>query len=99
MPEGPEVRIIAEQLNAQLKDCFVTEIETIGGRYLKSPIPGLTDWKPHRIEAVCSKGKLIVFRFSDGWYMFSSLGMTGSWGSTREKHSAVRLKVGRYLDG
>lgn len=101
MPEGPEVRIIAEQLEKRLIGAsqpetghWIQKIEPIGGRYLKNPIPGFANFKhPTRFRAIHSKGKLIVFRFENGWNMFSSLGMTGSWGETKEKHSAVRFEV------
>ncbi len=92
MPESPEVRIIAEQLNSKLTDHLLRDIRIIGGRYLSEPIIGFDSFAfPTNIRCVISKGKLIIFRFENGWTMFSSLGMTGSWGVEKEKHSALQL--------
>ena len=94
MPEGPEVRIVAEQLDQWFAHEQLNSVERIGGRYLKNPVPGLSVFEttlPATLTCVASKGKLIGFYFDNGWFLFSSLGMTGSWGEVKEKHSAVQF--------
>ena len=68
MPEGPEVFIIANQLNTFFKDNVIENVEIIGGRYQNHGPP--KDWDtftqklPLRVSGVYSKGKFIWFEFA-----------------------------------
>ena len=93
MPEGAEVRIIAEELNEYLKNKNLILIEVLGGRYKKHGNPaGMNDFLktlPAKVKEVKWKGKLIYFVFDNGWYMLNTLGMSGGWTPNKEKHSNV----------
>lgn len=94
MPEGPEVRVIADQLAKEIKNKVLTNFEIIGGRFIHLPPENVEHFKkelPVKLTAVSCKGKFIWFTFGNGWYLFNTLGMTGCWGAEKEKHAAVRL--------
>lgn len=94
MPEGPEVRIITDQLSTNLKGRILQEVQVVGGRFVQKPPENMEHLQlPVEITAVKCKGKFIWFTFANGWYLFNTLGMTGSWGAVKEKHSAIRLKL------
>ena len=60
MPEGPEVRVMADHLNEILSNGIITRIDIIGGRYEKKP-PDY--WKelgqslPLAFDQIQTKGK------------------------------------------
>lgn len=94
MPEAPEVRIITEQLSSFIARSTLENIAILGGRFLKTPPEQLDEFKqflPTKIGKIACKGKFIWFEFENGWYLFNTLGMTGSWSAKREKHSALQL--------
>lgn len=98
MPEGVEVKIICEQLNSKTQGKKVTGLEILGGRFLKKAPDCLDEFKTSlssqpQLQSVSCKGKFIWFTFSNGWYLFNTLGMTGSWSTETEKHSAFRLDL------
>lgn len=80
MPEGPEIRIIAEALNDRLQGATLYSI-TLGPK--SKIIQGVDNLTlPLRIYGVTCMGKKIVFIFIVGCryeFMMSSLGITGSW--------------------
>ena len=94
MPEGPEVTIVAENLNKLLKDKYITSYQlTDNGRYRKKGpdncIP-FGDSLPLKVMKVENKGKLIFFTFTDGkkeFYMLNTLGMSGVWHKQTGKHT------------
>ena len=96
MPEGPEVACLTEELNKNLKNKVLNDFEFIGGRYVKHSLPEyfeeFKDCLPLKISKVEYKGKLIIFHFENGWYMFNTLGMSGCWTYDKLKHSHVRLQ-------
>ena len=69
MPEGAEVRIIAEELNDNIKNKNLIEIQVLGGRYKKHSNPdGMNDFLktlPAKLKEVKWKGKLIYFVFDN----------------------------------
>lgn len=96
MPESPEVRIITEQLSSALTSSTIKDIAVIGGRFLKSPPDHLKEIKqtfPTRIKEIKCKGKFIWFGFENDWYLFNTLGMTGSWSFEKQKHSALHIRM------
>jgi formamidopyrimidine-DNA glycosylase len=102
MPEGPEVRVIVDQLSKQIKGKAIEKIEIVSGRYTRhGPPPGFDKLPmPIIVNEVSSKGKFIFFELSDGWHIFNSLGMSGTWGvfpvTHKIKHARMRF---HFRDG
>lgn len=98
MPEGPEVAVVVDSIQAATKLTFQTaEIIKSGKqhRFSRNLIPnwGLLQ-QPWRIREISCKGKLIYFRVEilaskEQWYFLSTLGMTGDWqlNAARQKHA------------
>lgn len=95
MPEGPEVKRITSQLNNELSSDIITNIEVLSGRYLNTPIQGLQQWFEdieHQafIQEIQCKGKFIYWDL-DGWYLWSTLGMTGSYKTALNDYARVKF--------
>ena len=95
MPEGPEVTIIRENLNQELKGALVTEWEIYPtSRYREKAPDNFLDFESHfpiKINSVDSKGKLIYFNFEDNFTLLNTLGMSGYWSYTSEKHTSIKM--------
>ena len=98
MPEGPEVKVIIDGLNAVLKNKYLLDIElTSTGRYRKKAPNGFNDFesfvikKNPKIEKIQCKGKFIYFIINNGWYIFNQLGMSGMWSHQPQKHTCLIL--------
>ena len=95
MPEGPEVTVIREGLNSLLQGHQIFDLEILTpSRFSKKAPIGYRDFiasLPTRIESVNSKGKFIYFKFTNGWVMFNTLGMSGGWYHKQKAHSALKL--------
>jgi DNA-formamidopyrimidine glycosylase len=92
MPEGPEVRIIVDQLNKTLNDCTLKEFKINSGRYSKKAPDNYLDFTnslPLKIKKVNCKGKFIWFELDKGWQIWNTLGMSGGWKSKQEKHGHI----------
>ena len=96
MPEGPEVTVIREGLNSLLKGHQIYSLEILStSRFSKKSPDGYNDFiktLPTRIESVESKGKFIYFKFTNGWTMYNTLGMSGGWYHKNKKHSSLKLR-------
>ena len=96
MPEGPEVTVIREGLNSLLKGHQIYGLEILPtSRFAKKSPDGYNDFiktLPTRIESVESKGKFIYFKFTNGWTMFNTLGMSGDWYHKNKNHSSLKLR-------
>ena len=95
MPEGPEVKRITEKLRSAVVDKNLESIEIISGRYLKHGPPdnfnNFAKSLPVKISDVACKGKFIYALFDNGYSMWNTLGMAGSWSPVPTKHSRVKL--------
>lgn len=95
MPEGPEVKIIAEQLNELLSGKILNSTHILSGKYCQNlTLLNYREFKnslPLQIIEVNSKGKLIFFKFTNGWYLFNSLGMSGTW--TQKKSQSLSFTI------
>lgn len=93
MPEGPEVRIHAEQLHKILVGKYLIEIGyDERSRYRNNPLTNIEKLEyPYEFKRVFSKGKKIVFELSNEIYLISSLGLEGHWQYEHEKHSNLWL--------
>lgn len=69
----------------------------VGGRYEKKAIPGLADefiQSSHPISDVRRHGKAVIFELATRKSVVVTLGMTGKFSLTKEKHSAVEFTYG-----
>lgn len=73
-------------VNGQLLEA----ITPISGRYLRSSIPGLELFSPKEVKAIRCKGKFIWWDLDSLW-IFSTLGMTGSYKTEPNKYARVRF--------
>lgn len=100
MPEGPEVKLVTEQLAALAENKTLTQLEILGGRYRDELPKGLFIFKralPLKVIQICCKGKFIYWNLGSQ-VIFNTLGMTGSWSETASKHVVARLTLdGQHL--
>jgi len=97
MPEGPEVRHIVDALSERLTEKCLLKIDLLSGRYTRhGPPEGSFDLiknLPRMITSVECHGKFIYFKLDEGWSIWSTLGMSGTWQSGATKHSRVKLTI------
>lgn len=101
MPEGPEVRRLAERMHEAVGggDLLISRAEIVSGRYTKELPKGwgeLCSRLPLRIVAVRSRGKFMFFELEDECSLWSTLGLTGWWcGDATRAHTRVILRLER----
>ncbi len=97
MPEGPEVRIVTDSLERALRGRSITQITYHYGRYTKHGPPEghaeISSVLPQNVAVVSCKGKFIYIQLQNEWSIWNTLGMTGSWSSTPQKHSRAQLHL------
>lgn len=90
MPEGPEVKIIGEQLSSILSNKTLVELKILSGKYTgKCQLLNYQQFSkslPLKINRIETKGKLIYFILEHGWYLFNTLGMSGTYSDKFTKH-------------
>lgn len=101
MPEGPEVALTAEILNAKLKNQILTKIKFVSGRYGpdRSKPVGYDFFKKYlsmTVLKVNSKGKFMWFELeseSDNtkFYIFNTFGLTGMWSFSKPKYNRIKM--------
>jgi len=107
LPEGPEVRRLVDQLQDKVEGRVLNNITVISGRYLKTPIVGLSDVLADIklssslsfIEEINCKGKFIWFKIRAAqhyWFLYCTLGLTGTFLLTPNKYERVRLALSQY---
>ena len=86
MPEGPECRYIAQSLHGICQGSTVDRLDIFSGRYLRHGPP--EGWKEFTNEltdnaikliSIASHGKFLYWKFSNNWYLWNTLGMSGQW--------------------
>jgi formamidopyrimidine-DNA glycosylase len=108
MPEGVEVKISADLIKPHVigKQVGIV-ICGDSGRYANNPPEGYDDFLKSfrdtsgpvnivnecRITDVSVKGKFMYWTFDNGWYMFSTFGMTGQWSPTPGKHVCLQIRL------
>ena len=96
MPEGPEVKIIQLRLSKFLKNKTLLDIKILSGRYKIHKSPKNYDlFKssiPSKVINVFCKGKFIYIWFENKFYLWNTLGMTGTWSTKKTVHSRVHFK-------
>ncbi|NBP00061.1 MAG: hypothetical protein EBU90_08000 [Proteobacteria bacterium] len=96
MPEGVEVRIVADRL---VKWLVNEEIESITfSEVWKHKIESTQLEFPMLVKGIETRGKYILISLASGDYLVSHLGMSGQWYSDSElheddKHIHIRLKL------
>lgn len=100
MPEGPEVAIMADQLRSHLQSRVITAISFHSGKFVSHGISlelqRSLDYLPLKVTKVSYKGKLIIIQTlsvheKKTVYFFSTLGMSGRWSLTKDKHAHIEL--------
>ncbi len=96
MPEGPEVRVIADELNFILKDVKLMSVKILSGKYCgKRKIDNLEEFTmnlPLKIIDIKTKGKMIYFQLEKNWFIFNSLGMSGTWSPVYVNHCHIEFE-------
>ena len=103
MPEGPEVRKLANTINRQTRRAEIKEAGIVSGRYKRSPIEQFDRLPGATIDAVGNRGKLLIFnlvRGAETFYALSTLGMTGWWyrDFKAPRHTRLQLDLGGPLE-
>ncbi len=90
MPEGPEVRTTVDRLSAISVGRRIASIDFVNDKYrskqVRDQVDELVAALPLTIESVNCKGKFIWFELSDGWTIWNTLGMAGSWRTEPGRH-------------
>jgi len=90
MPEGPEVKIISEQLGVILTNKILVDLKILSGKYAGKcqllNYQQLSESLPLKIKKIDVKGKLIYLILEKGWYIFNTLGMSGTFSQNFTKH-------------
>lgn len=107
MPEGPEVRRCAEQLERHILDRQVLEIRSVAGKLFREHGRWLFNYhrdesfdgipNPPRVKWVDTKGKAIFITLSNGHTLVSTLGMSGWWYPERAEAHEVAYVDGRLV--
>jgi DNA-formamidopyrimidine glycosylase len=97
MPEGPEVRRMAEGLERRICGKDLESLEILGGKWLKKEPTGFGLIQeelragPLTVRWVRVKGKFIYAALGD-IYMWNTLGMSGGWRDNFGKHSHLIMR-------
>lgn len=92
MPEGPEVRREAEMLSKKFNNNRLIDIEIISGRYVHKSMTGFEELQkllPLRFVGGGCHGKFLYFILEDGSHIQNTLGMTGWWSDSANKHARI----------
>jgi len=93
-PEGPEVKLIGENLAKMVCTRKLIGVMPLSGRYIKQPIDGLIDMQPRLPASVIGigvKGKLIFWILDNDHFLLNTLAMTGTWASHHSLYARVRF--------
>ena len=95
MPEGPEVKLSADVIRPLIVNRpIITLGVTQNSRYDSSPPEGMRAFmddvgsrpEPTTITEVNVKGKFMYWKFSNGWYLMNTFGMSGQWSPKEGAH-------------
>jgi len=95
MPEGPEVRIITENIR-RLKLNNLKHVKILSGKYKRNPPVGFTAFNKllrntYNKTSIHSKGKFIWFDVNKENYIWITLGLTGNLSQTKNSYSRLRF--------
>jgi len=98
VPEGPEIRRIADELEQLIAILWIVDLKPIG-KSIDKPIVGLTDalrLLPRQVNSVNVKGKFMWWDLSkndSALFFMIGHGMTGRWTTLQTQHSLLRVSV------
>lgn len=96
MPEGPEVRVIADELTNLLKNVNLLSVKILSGKYCEkkkiSNFEELNIMLPLKILDIKTKGKMIYFLLEKNWFIFNTLGMSGTWSQLYINHCHIQFE-------
>jgi formamidopyrimidine-DNA glycosylase len=108
IPEGVEVKISSELIRPLVVGKLVGNL-FVGNksRYASAPPEGFNEFQNSyrkledigyivssvKITDVAVKGKFMYWTFDNGWYMFSTFGMTGQWSPQDGKHMCLGIRL------
>tara|TARA_R100000808_G_C2155555_1_gene168656 strand:+ start:9934 stop:10737 length:804 start_codon:yes stop_codon:yes gene_type:complete len=96
VPEGPEVRRIAQQLAERVSGRTLKAVEILDGRYQKKPPSGIEIIAPRfpiRVVGAGCHGKFMYWLLDDEYSIWCTLGMTGGWSEVVTKHPRLRFHL------
>ncbi len=96
MPEGPEVKIVTDELNKKLRNKYIHQINILGGRYKHHEPPKnynkFIKLLPLKVQSINSYGKFIWWEFYNcDITLWNTLGMSGWWQKQNESHNNVEF--------
>lgn len=100
MPEGPEVKLSADLIRPLIVNRPIISLRvTPNSRYASSLPDGMKGFMddvssrpaPTTITEVDVKGKFMYWKFSNGWCMMNSFGMSGQWSPKEGKHPCFEM--------
>lgn len=102
MPEGPEVRIVTDELAKRLVGKYLTNINILGGRYKTHGPPKnydkIINLLPLKITRIQAYGKFIWWEFENTeWTLWNTLGMSGWWQIKDDTHNNVQFIFKKVL--
>lgn len=96
MPEGPEVKIVADYLNIHLKNKEILSFEYCSKPYkikYGDIIQKLNLHTPFAFKEVFCIGKTSFIKLNNNTFFSFHLGMTGNWTQVKEKHTHLSIKT------
>lgn len=102
MPEGPEVRLVTDELTKRLVGKYLTNINILGGRYQTHGPPKnfdkIKNLLPLKITGIYAYGKFIWWEFANtDWTLWNTLGMSGWWQIKDDAHNNLQFEFKKNL--
>jgi len=94
IPEGPEVKRIGKGLAEAIGGRTLEKIEILSGRYSKKSPGGFDEFMkklPLKVVGAGVHGKFIYWICENQQFIWSTLGMTGSWNKKAKNHARVKF--------
>jgi len=99
MPEGPEVKRITTRLNQFFEGRELTTIDFYDESYrqkqVRNDVDAFVQSLPTKVKSVQCKGKFIYWTMENGFIIFHTLGMSGTWRIQNKSPKHGRLSFER----
>lgn len=93
MPEGPEIRVLGDQVRKAIVGKTITRVTAIADR----PFTKILNYKKiidgATIEAVDTFGKRMIWAFTNGYYIEFMFGMTGTFSMLMSDHNRIGFQL------
>lgn len=93
MPEMPEVRVVSSKLNKEVSNKTIADVLVFLPKLIKNATAKefKETLKGKKILSVTNRGKFIIFKLSDGYYLVSHLRMEGKYRThdDEDKHNHI----------